>query len=500
MCVRRPVLNLLFPAQNSISLSSLVRAVALAALLGATSASCAAENEFEATFDATKAYQERCAECHGARRYGGYAPPLIPTTLARKKDADLVQGILKGLPNTQMPAFSGQLDEGEARALVALLREEPREFSWSLADIRTSRREDPISKGKIPPEIRRENLVLVVERGSGNVVVLEGETLTELDRFEVGRIHGGIKFDRGLHQALAVTRDGTLVDYDLDKGASRTRIKVGINTRNIAVATEGEFVVAANLLPQDLVVMDGRLRPLATFPLPGQPSAVFQVPGGHRFLITLRDLPRLYFLDYPDLELHEVELPEPFEDFVFVPGTSQLVASSRAGQRLVLYDYDAGKILASIETNGLPHLFSASFFDREGVLHAAFNHMGVPRLSIIDVEQFKVAKEISLLGTGYFTRTHVDTPYLWIDSNTESIQLVDKKTLTLAETVLTPAPGKKAMHVEFTAPGDRAMVSVWDDEGAVVVYDSRTLVEKQRIPFAMPVGKYNALNKTRILH
>jgi len=33
-----------------------------------------------------------------------------------------------------------------------------------------------------------------------------------------------------------------------------------------------------------------------------------------------------------------------------------------------------------------------------------------------------------------------------------------------------------------------------------VVYDSRTLVEKQRIPFAMPVGKYNALNKTRILH
>ncbi len=31
-------------------------------------------------------YQERCAECHGTRRYGGYAPPLMATTLERKKD------------------------------------------------------------------------------------------------------------------------------------------------------------------------------------------------------------------------------------------------------------------------------------------------------------------------------------------------------------------------------------------------------------------------------
>jgi mono/diheme cytochrome c family protein len=453
----------------------------------------------ESEFDAVTSYERLCAECHGKRRYGGYSPPLIPATLARKQDEALVGAILKGLPNTQMPAFAGQLDESQARALVTLLREAPSEFSWSLSDIQASRKKDPATGAKIPPEIRRENLVLVVERGSGSVVVLDGDTLTELDRFGVGRIHGGIKFDRGLHQALAVTRDGTLVDYDLDKGEARTRIKVGINTRNIAVATEGEFVVAANQLPQGLVVMDGRLRPLSLFPLPGQPSAVYQVPGSRRFLLTLRDLPQLYFLDYPDLELHKVELAEPFEDFVFVPDRPQLIASSRAGQRLVLYDYDRRIVLGSIETHGLPHLFSASFFDREGVLHAAFNHMGAPRLSIIDLERFEIAKEVSLLGTGYFTRTHEATPYLWIDSNTESIQLVDKKSLELVETLLTPAPGKKAMHVEFTAPGDRAMVSVWDEEGAVVIYDSNTLAEVMRIPFAMPVGKYNALNKTRML-
>ncbi|MBW2294386.1 MAG: hypothetical protein JRG94_19055 [Deltaproteobacteria bacterium] len=74
---------------------------------------------------------------------------------------------------------------------------------------------------------------------------------------------------------------------------------------------------------------------------------------------------------------------------------------------------------------------------------------------------------------------------------------MDKQTLELVDPVLTPSPGKKAMHVEFTANGDRAMLSVWHAEGAVVVYDSTTRAELMRLPFAMPVGKYNAFNKTR---
>jgi len=458
-----------------------------------------AEPDAEPAFDSAASFQKLCVECHGARRYGGYAPPLIPTTLERKSDDVLVETILKGLPNTQMPPFAGKLDESQTRAIVALLRESPGEIRWTLEDIRGSRLEEEPRAGRIPAEVSRENLILVVERGSGQVVVLDGDQMKELDRFPVGRIHGGIKFDRGFHQALAVTRDGTLVDYDLDSGAPRTRIKVGVNTRNIAVSTEGKWVAAANQLPQGLVVMDGGLRPKVVHPLPGQPSAVYQVPGSPRFMLTLRDLPHLYYVDQQTLEMTMVELPEPFEDFVFVPGKSQLVASSRRGKKLLLYDYERGAVLSELTTEGLPHLFSASFFEHEGTLHAAFNHMGVPRLSIIEMGGFEVVREIPLLGAGYFTRTHPGTPHLWIDSNTESIQLVDKTTLEALDTLLTPAPGKKAMHVEFTATGDRALVSIWDKDGAVVVYDARTLAEELRLPFAMPVGKYNAANKTRDL-
>ena len=74
-----------------------------------------------------------------------------------------------------------------------------------------------------------------------------------------------------------------------------------------------------------------------------------------------------------------------------------------------------------------------------------------------------------------------------------------RRTLTLREPGLTPERGKKAMHVEFTADGGQALVSVWHREGAVVVYDSSTLEEVARLPYDMPIGKYNAFNKTRLM-
>ncbi len=40
-----------------------------------------------------------------------------------------------------------------------------------------------------------------------------------------------------------------------------------------------------------------------------------------------------------------------------------------------------------------------------------------------------------------------------------------------------------------------AQVSVWDPEGAVVIYDAATLEEVKRIPMNKPSGKYNVYNK-----
>jgi hypothetical protein len=37
---------------------------------------------------------------------------------------------------------------------------------------------------------------------------------------------------------------------------------------------------------------------------------------------------------------------------------------------------------------------------------------------------------------------------------------------------------------------------LWHPQGAVVVYDAVAAKELRRLPFDMPIGKYNALNKT----
>ena len=145
-------------------------------------------------------------------------------------------------------------------------------------------------------------------------------------------------------------------------------------------------------------------------------------------------------------------------------------------------------------------LAAAAFFSRDDGLYAAFNHMGAPRLSLIKMKTFEVVAEIPLRGSGYFARTHPATPYIWVDTNSEEIQLVAKDSFTLLERARVPEPGKKARHVAFTAEGDRALVSVWHQDGAVVIYASESLAEVGRLPFAMPVGKYNAANKTRVPH
>jgi hypothetical protein len=76
----------------------------------------------------------------------------------------------------------------------------------------------------------------------------------------------------------------------------------------------------------------------------------------------------------------------------------------------------------------------------------------------------------------------------------DTLQVIDKRTLEIIGSV-TPAPGKTAAHVEFTRDGRYALVSVLAPDGALVIYDARTLEEVKRLPMKRPVGKYNVYNK-----
>lgn len=91
-------------------------------------------------------------------------------------------------------------------------------------------------------------------------------------------------------------------------------------------------------------------------------------------------------------------------------------------------------------------------------------------------------------------------PGAWVDvflgPNSDKVHVIDKQSLEIVKT-LQPAPGKIAAHVEFDRYGEKLLLSIWDRDGAVIVYDAKTLEELKRIPMDKPSGKYNVWNKTR---
>ena len=59
------------------------------------------------------------------------------------------------------------------------------------------------------------------------------------------------------------------------------------------------------------------------------------------------------------------------------------------------------------------------------------------------------------------------------------LQLIDKRSLEIVAT-LRPAPGKTLAHVEFTRDGRYALASLWEMDGALIVYDAATWREVRR--------------------
>ncbi|MFC1774651.1 cytochrome D1 domain-containing protein, partial [Pseudomonadota bacterium] len=74
------------------------------------------------------------------------------------------------------------------------------------------------------------------------------------------------------------------------------------------------------------------------------------------------------------------------------------------------------------------------------------------------------------------------------------MHVIDKQTLEIVRT-LRPVPGKTSGHIEFTRDGKKALLSIWEMDGEVIVYDADSLKEIKRLPMSKPVGKYNVYNK-----
>ncbi len=217
----------------------------------------------QAAPDPQKLYTEHCLACHAPNRLGGMGPTLLPESLARLKKADAYRIIAEGLPATQMPGFGAALAPEEIQALTDWIYT-PNSIppKWDAADIAASHSvnaENLDLPAKPVFAADPGNVTLVVEHGDHHISVLDGDTMTPFHRFATRyALHGGPKFTPDGRYVYWASRDGWITKYDLWNLKVVAEVRAGINTRNVAVSSDGQTVMVANYLPHTLVALSGR--------------------------------------------------------------------------------------------------------------------------------------------------------------------------------------------------------------------------------------------------
>ena len=473
-------------------------------------------------------YEKHCASCHGENRLGGMGPALLPENLSRLKKPEAAGVIRDSRPGVQMPPFRDVLDEAQIGELAGFIYSPvmpaPR---WGEAEIRASRVEHHrVQDLPARPQFDADplNLFVVVESGDHHVTILDGERLEPMHRFASRfALHGGPKFTRDGRFVYFASRDGWISKFDLWNLKLVAEVRAGINTRNAAVSSDGKYVAVANYLPHTLSVFDADLHLVKILEAPSRISAVYDAPPRRSFIAALKDTAEVWEVSYHpqaepiaagmvhDYKLREgsfvpgflnarrTPLDEVLDDFFFTPDFSMLVGAQRDGKRGQVVHLDVRRAIATLDLPGLPHLGSGISWERDGRRVMATPNLREGLVSVIDVQTWKPVAQLATPGPGFFLRSHEASRYAWVDSmmspgGRDTLQVIDKQTLEVAAR-LTPEPGKTLAHVEFDRYGRYALASLWEREGALIVFDARTLKEVKRIPMNKPVGKYNVYNK-----
>ena len=489
------------------------------------------------------AYQQHCAVCHGEARLGGIGPALIPENLMRLRKTEAEQVILHGRPATQMEGFASQLTAADAKALVEYVYTPIQPMPvWGEAEITASRIvHEP---GKLPDKpvftADPHNLFVVVETGDHHVSILDGDKLEPIHRFPSRfALHGGPKFTPDGRYVFFASRDGWITKFDLWNLKVIAEARAGINTRNAAVSGDGQWVAVANYLPHSLVILDADLNLKKILPVTDQDgkissrvSAVYDASPRQSFVAALKDVKEVWEVSYnpkaPEIPagmIHDFkyregifiegflnpqrsQLDDYLDDFYFTQNYDEVMGASRNDAKSAIsgqvVNLDARKKIADLELPGMPHLGSGIRWTWRDETGRERTVMATPNLnegviSIIDMADWKTIKQIKTRGPGFFMRSHENSRYAWTDSMMsrefkDTMQLIDKETLEIAAE-LRPEPGKTFAHVEFTRDGKYVLASLWEMEGALIIYDAQSLKEVKRLPMKKPVGKYNVWNK-----
>lgn len=438
-------------------------------------------------------YNQYCATCHHEKRVGIDGPPLLPQNLKKYDEKTLAQKIKDGFPQTLMPKYDF-LSLYELHQIARYIKSPIDEkFSWNLNDINSSITsfDDPINKLDIKD---KEQILPVVEREGNQTWIMEDTRI--LSKFPLNNIHGGIKFTMDAKNIYVPTRDGWTQRYSLKTGQRMNKTRACINLRNIALAKDEQHLFATCLLPEQLVVMNPQsMEAKEILNLDGKVSALYEFYTKDEAIFTFRDKAKIGVLNTKTFEISYTDIKEPIEDFFIDPFDKFLIGTARGGDVLRVYDLENFNVVFEHEMKGMPHLFSATYWYKDGNFYFATPHIKKPYITIWKMYDWQFEKKVEIGGDGFFVKTHPNTPYLWADKGNDELVLINKNDYSIK--TLIPRKGKQYIHTEYSGDGKYAYLSIYEKDGEIIVIDTNSFEELATYNANIPVGKYNFINKNR---
>jgi nitrite reductase (NO-forming)/hydroxylamine reductase len=469
------------------------------------------------------AFRDSCSGCHGPNREGATGPALIPGRLT-SNDGFYFDVIKNGRPGTVMPAWgaAGMSDE-EVWALVGYMRGEPSAEAvlWELDQIAASR-QVLVEEANLPDEPTHDgnldNLMLVTEREARSIAVIDGDTHRLLGHIPASYRAHGYAFDPTSDRwAYNVGRDGWLFKIDLYALQAVTQVRVGLDSRGLAISDDGQYIIVGNYIPNSAVILDAKtLEPLKVITTEGSnPQGEF-VPSrvcitsdvspdkaGPYFILALKEAGQMWRVDWskPDFPIDKLEgVGNILHDGFLSPDNKFFYIASQVDNWMAVIDVDAWELVTKIPTGETPHPGSGAAWEANGKTYGATVHAGEGLVTIWDLSNNEIVAKIPTTGPGLFIRSHHDSPYVWADTMfadpANHIYVVDRETFEVVKVI---EDGMQPLHPEFTHDGKYVYVADW--QGNVIrVYDAETIEKVAEVgDVTTPTGIFNTSRRSETL-
>jgi nitrite reductase (NO-forming)/hydroxylamine reductase len=469
------------------------------------------------------AFTDSCGGCHGPQREGATGPALVPGRLT--SDDDFYFDIVKnGKPGSVMPAWgpTGMTDE-EIWALVGLIRSEPsaEAVKWEMEQIAATREvlvdetalpDTPVHDGNL------NNLMLVTEREARSIAVFDGDTHRLLAHIPASYRAHGYAFDPTSDRwAYNVGRDGWLFKIDLYTLQPVSKVRVGLDSRGLAISDDGQHLIVGNYIPNSAVILDaGTLEPQKVITTEGNnpqgefvssrvciTSDVSPEKVGPYFILALKEAGQMWRIDYsqPDFPIDKLEdVGNILHDGFLSPDNRMFYIASQTDNWMAVIDVKDWELVEKIPTGDTPHPGSGAAWEVDGKTYGATVHAGEGKITVWDLANNQILAEIETSGPGLFIRSHHDSPHVWADTlfgdPPNRIYVMDGQSFEVVHVI---EQGVQTLHPEFTDDGRFVYISDWQGN-TVRVYNAETFEKITEIDdITTPTGIFNTSRRNETL-